>query len=166
MLACDRLLLLLGAPLGPTVAQAQPVITTQPTDLTALAGSVAMFSVTSTGTPPLSFQWRAHLNPTTFTNIPWGTEAVFKLTKVQPTFLRFGVVVMDGLGSNVVSTPLSRLTVVTPPSITPANPTASLFADVTLLATNASTAPLSYQWLFNGVPIAGAATNKLDHRHE
>lgn len=48
-----------------------------------------------------------------------------------------------------------------PPSITPANPTASLFADLTLRATTTSAGPVSYQWFFNGEPIAGEVTNKL-----
>ena len=73
---------------------------------------------------------------------------------------RFAVVVTDVDGFSATSSPLATLTVVTPPTITPANPAASLFADVTLLATNAAPGSLSYQWLLNGAPIAGAVTNK------
>ena len=160
------LLPLLALHLGLAAVVAQPVITNQPQDQTVFAGTTATFSVGATGTPPLSYQWRRYFNSTQFTNLPGATEATLVLTNIQATaVLRFGVVVTDGVSLSKTSS-LARLTVVTPPSITPANPTASLFADVTLLATNASTAPLSYQWLFNGVPIAGAATNKLDHRHE
>src|SRR6185436_13704686 len=35
------------------------------------------------------------------------------------------------------------------------------FADLALLATNASMAPLAYRWLFNGEPLAGATTNNV-----
>ena len=156
-----KLLALLAFHLGLAAVVAQPVITNQPQNQTASAGATAMFTVGATGAPPLSYQWRSHANATTFTNIPWGTEATLVLTNVQPTGRRFAVVVTDAGGLSVTSSPLVTLTVVTPPTITPANPTASLFADVTLLAANGSAAPLTYQWLFNGAPIAGAVTNRL-----
>ncbi len=155
-----KLLPLLALHLGLAAVMAQPVITNQPQNQTAIAGATATFSVGATGTPPLSYQWRSYRNGTDYTNIPWGTEATLTLSNVQPTSLRFGVVVTDGNGLSVISS-LARLTLVTPPSITPTNPTASLFADVTLYATNGSAAPLSYQWLLNGEPIAGAVTNKF-----
>ena len=156
-----KLLTLLALHLGLAAVVAQPVITNQPQNQTNFAGATASFTVGATGAPPLSYQWRAYRS-TSFTNIPWGSDALLSLTNVQPNFFRFGVVVTDGLGLSVTSSPLVTLTVVTPPTITPANPTASLFADVTLVATNNNAvAPRSYQWLFNGEPIAGAVTNKL-----
>src|SRR5438132_7323948 len=71
----------------------QPVITNQPQNQTNIAGTTATFTVGATGTPPLSFQWRSYANATTFTNIPWGTDAALQLTNVQPTSRKFGVVV-------------------------------------------------------------------------
>ena len=155
-----KLLTLLVLQLGLAAVLAQPVITNQPQSQTNFAGATARFTVGATGAPPLSYQWRAYRS-TSFTNIPWGSDALLSLTNVQPNFFRFAVVVTDAGGLSATSSPLVTLTVVTPPSITPANPTASLFADVTLFVTNGPVVPLSYQWLFNGEPIAGAVTNKL-----
>jgi hypothetical protein len=150
---------LLALHLGLAAVTAQPVITNQPQSQTAVAGSSATFSVGATGTPPLSYQWRRHTNSISIGLIPDATNATLVLTNVQPTAHRFSVVVTDGAGLAVTSTPPVQLTVVALPTITPANPTTSLFADMTLVAT--SVAPRSSQWLFNGEPIAGAVSNKL-----
>ena len=141
-------------------AAAQPIITNQPQNQTNIAGTTATFTVGATGTGPLSYQWRSYANSTAFTNIPGATEAQLTLANVQPITRKFAVVVSDANEAAVTSR-LASLTVVFPPTITPAKPTASLFADVTLYATNGSTAPRSYQWLLNGEPIDGAVTNRL-----
>ena len=157
----NKLLALLVLHLGLAAVVAQPVITNQPQNQTNIAGTTAMFTVGATGAQPLSYQWRSHANSSQFTNIPFGTEATLLLTNVQSTSRRFAVVVTDAGSLSATSSPLVTLTAVAPPTITPANPTASLFADVTLLATNVAAGAISYQWLLNGEPIAGAVTNKL-----
>jgi S-formylglutathione hydrolase FrmB len=55
------------------------------------------------------------------------------------------------------------VSVLAQPSISkqPANQTASLFADATFRVTATGTAPLSYQWQFNGAPIEGAVNSFL-----
>src|SRR5258706_365345 len=99
-------------------AWAQPIITNQPQNQTAIAGTTATFTVGATGVQPLSYQWRSHANATTFTNIPFGTEATLVLTNVQPTNRRFAVVVTDSHGLSATSSPLVTLTVVFLPVIT------------------------------------------------
>ena len=141
----------------------QPVITNQPQNQTAIAGATGTFTVGATGTPPLSYQWRNYLNSTTFTNIPFGTEATLSLTNVQLTQRRFGVVVTDG-GSLSVTSSLAILTVLFPPVITQAPTNQSILPGngATLRVTATGTAPLSYQWMFNSptnpIPGATAAT--------
>ncbi len=55
-----------------------PVITTQPTNQTVVAGQTATFSVSASGTQPLSYQWTFDT-----TNIAAGTNATLILTDVQ-----------------------------------------------------------------------------------
>jgi hypothetical protein len=57
----------------------QPMITGQPGNQTVTAGGSAMFTVSATGTAPLSYQWR--LNGT---NLSGGTNSVLNLVNVQP----------------------------------------------------------------------------------
>lgn len=46
-----------------TITGDAPVITTQPASVTVLSGGSASFSVTATGTEPLSYQWNFNTNP-------------------------------------------------------------------------------------------------------
>jgi phospholipase/lecithinase/hemolysin len=151
------LLALIVLHLGLAAAAAQPVITNQPQSQTAIVGATVSFSVGATGAPPLSYQWifRNLGNP-----LPGATNDTLILPNVQASNDgNYRVTITNAAGS--VLSGSARLTVVTPPTITPANPTASLFADVTLLATNVAAGAISSQWLFNGEPIVGAVTNRL-----
>src|SRR6266516_7757426 len=104
-------LLLAGLVLGLIhSAWAQPVITNQPQNQSVVAGTTVTFTVGATGALPLSYQWRSHANASTFTNIPFGTEATLVLTNVQPTIRRFSVVVTNVDGA-ATSSPLVTLTV-------------------------------------------------------
>jgi hypothetical protein len=55
-----------------------PIITTQPTNQTAFVGETATFSVTASGTSPLSYQWSFDT-----TNILGATNVTLTLTNVQ-----------------------------------------------------------------------------------
>ena len=57
-----------------------PSITSQPTNQTVFVGQPASFSVSASGTPPLSYQWRFNT-----TNIVNATNATLTLTNVQLT---------------------------------------------------------------------------------
>jgi CubicO group peptidase (beta-lactamase class C family) len=152
-----RLFTLLALHLGLAAVVAQPVITNQPQNQTAVAGSNATFSVGATGAPPLSYQWRSYANPNSYTNIPWGTEATLLLINVQPTSRRFGVVVTDAGGLSATSSPLVTLTVLPPPTPTITTNPASQFAEpgstVTFRVFATGAAPLSYQWRSNDVNL-------------
>jgi len=138
-----------------TTALAQPIITNQPTWQTNIIGATATFSVGATGAPPLLYQWRKSA-----VGLPGQTNSTLVLTNLQVSQQAIYSVVVSNVGGSVTSSD-ARLYVLTLPTITPANPTASLFADLTLVGTNAPAGPVSYQWLLNGAPIAGAVTNRL-----
>ena len=159
----NKLLTLLAVHLGLAAVLAQPVITNQPQNQTNIAGATAMFTVGATGVPPLSYQWRSHASGTSFTNIPFGTEATLVLTNVQPTQRRFAVVVSDAGGLSATSSPLAQLTVLLPPSITqqPVGQSAEVGDDVAFSVRATGTAPLSFQWLFNGQTLAGQTRSNL-----
>src|SRR5438876_699945 len=81
----------------------QPVITTQPSSLTNIAGTTATFSVEATGTEPLHYQWQFNTlertdetNAIFVTNGAGATSKVATLT-VDPTFTKIttGPIVTD-----------------------------------------------------------------------
>jgi enediyne biosynthesis protein E4 len=139
----------------------QPIITNQPQNQTNIAGSTAMFTVGATSVPPLSYQWRSYANSSSYTNIPWGTEATLFLTNVQPTTRRFGVVVSDAGGS--VTSALAMVTVLVPPTITsqPTSQTVEVGESTTFSVGVTGTSPFHYQWRLNDEDLAGKTNTSL-----
>jgi poly(3-hydroxybutyrate) depolymerase len=144
-------------------AWAQPSITNQPHNQSAVVGTTATFTVGASGAEPLNYQWRSHLSLSSFTNIPFGTEAALVLTNVQPTTRRFAVVVTDSGGLSVTSSPLVTLTVLLPPSITsqPTNGGGDVGGSATFSVGASGAAPLTYQWRWNTNLLAGQTTRTL-----
>ena len=71
-----------------------PTITAQPTNLTVLAGSNALFTAAATGTAPLSYQWRHN-----GTNLPGATDTTLALTNVQSSAAgSYSVIVTNSVG--------------------------------------------------------------------
>jgi hypothetical protein len=134
-----------------------PVIVTQPQSQTVNQGANVTFSVVTTGPGPQTFQWRRNGNAinnatnTTYTrnNVGGGDAGTFT------------VVVSNSSGS-VTSAP-AVLTVRTAPSITTQPQDQSVARDSNVVFTVRATgfAPFSYQWYFNGTPIAGATSSNL-----
>src|SRR5437879_5673916 len=123
----------------------QPVVTTQPSSQTNIAGTTATFSVGAAGTEPLHYQWQFFAS-----DLADKTNASLVLTNVQTgTGGNYSVVVtnVDGAVTSVVAT----LTVWVPPSITrqPTNQSASLGAKITFNVSATGTMPLYYQWRFH-----------------
>lgn len=146
------------------VNQMPPVITQQPKDQLILAGTPATFSVVAEGYGPLTYQWRSY-NPlgTSFTNIPFATNATLILESPQPTTRTFGVVVTDSSALSVTSAPLAKLTVVVPPSFkNPIYDQLGFVGDtVSWTVSAAGSTPLKFQWWWNGAPLAGATRSTL-----
>ena len=143
------------ATLTVNTASVPPSITTQPSSQTVLAGNSVTFSVTAAGTAPLSYQWRFNA-----ANISGATLSSYAKSNVQAGDAgNYSVVVTNVAGSVTSSNAL--LTVNTPPSIT-TQPNGLIVdqgqsATFTVVATGSS--PLSYQWRFNSVNIAGATAS-------
>lgn len=142
-------------------AWAQPVITNQPQNQTAVAGTSATFTVGATGVEPLSYQWRSHVNTSSFTNIPFGTEAALVLTNVEYNTRRFSVVVTDAGGLSATSSPLVFITWLLAITAQPADQIVDAGATVTFTAAAIGTGPLAYQWRFNGADLADQTNRSL-----
>ncbi len=136
-----------------------PSITTQPGNQTVTAGQTAMFSVSATGTAPLSYQWRKNgANITGATSNAYTTPA----TTTADSGSTFSVVVTNSAGSATSNN--ATLTVnaaAVAPSITsqPANQTITAGQMAMFSVSASGTAPLSYQWRKNGLYITGATSS-------
>jgi lysyl endopeptidase len=119
-----------------------PAITAQPQNQTRCVGQSVTFSVTATGTAPLSYQWRKGGG-----NISGATSSSYTIGAVGTGDAgSFDCVVTNGCGSATSSA--ATLTVNTAPSITaqPQSQTRCVGQSVTFSVTATGTAPLSYQW--------------------
>src|SRR3984957_1233316 len=134
-----------------------PSITSQPANQSVSVGQTATFSVTATGTAPLSYQWQKNQ-----VNIPGATSSSFTTpaTTLADSGTSFQVIVTNPISS--VTSNAATLTVNAGggPSITtqPANQTVSVGQTATFSVTATGAAPLSYQWQKNQVNIAGATS--------
>jgi glucose/arabinose dehydrogenase len=97
-----------------TASQA-PRITTHPADQTVPAGRTATFSVTASGTPPLSYQWRKN-----GANIPGATSTTYTTpaTTLADNGAVFDVVVTNAFGSATSNTATLTVTANSAPQAT------------------------------------------------
>ena len=148
-----------AATLTVNAAPVAPSITTQPTSQTITAGQTATFSVTATGTAPLSYQWKK-----SGTTIGGATSSSYT-TPAETTSdngVQFTVVVSNSV-SNVTSNAATLTVNAAPvaPSITtqPASQTITSGQTATFSVAASGTAPLSYQWNKNGTAVSGATSS-------
>jgi hypothetical protein len=153
-------LFVLGAAISftPALGAAQsPVITTQPKSQTAIVGDTVTFSVAATGAAPLKYQWRFNGS-----NLSGATNMTLRLDNVQPAHAgSYSVKVTNPYGTAQSSS--AQLTVNVPALITnqPVSQETVAGATVTFEVKASGTSPLSYQWRYNGTPIAGATSSRL-----
>ena len=132
-----------------------PAITAQPQSLTNTAGTSATFTVAATGTALLRYQWQFNS-----ANIAGATNATLTLNNVQSANAgNYRCVVANAYGSATSST--ATLTVIAPPAITaqPQSRTNNIGTSASFSVTATGTAPLRYQWRFNGANIGGATNS-------
>jgi hypothetical protein len=148
-----------AATLTVNAATVAPSITTQPLSQTIIAGQTATFSVTATGTAPLSYQWRQN-------GVAIGGASSSSYTTPAETTsangTQFSVVVSNSAGS--VTSAAATLTVnaaTVAPSITtqPLSQTIIAGQTATFSVVAAGTSPLAYQWRKNGTAISGATAS-------
>jgi hypothetical protein len=142
-----------SATLTVTAATVAPGISTPPANQTVNVGQTATFSVTATGTAPLSYQWMKN-----GTSISGAISATYTTpaTAATDSGALFAVTVSNTAGT--ITSGNATLTVQVPPSITtpPANQTVNAGQTASFSVVAAGTAPLSYQWQKNNANISGA----------
>src|SRR5207245_1538300 len=145
-----------------------PSISAQPISQTATAGQTASFSVTASGTSPLSYQWNKN-----GTAIGGATSSSYTtpVTTTADNGAQFTVTVSHSAGSvtssNSASSATSNAATLTvnaaavAPSIStqPASQTVPAGQTATFSVTATGTAPLSYQWQKNGTAVSGATSS-------
>jgi hypothetical protein len=142
---------------------APPVITAPPVSQAVTVGSPAAFSVTNSGTAPFTYQWFRGTKPVTA-----ATNSVYSIGNVTTNYAGGYFVVINNFAGSVTSA-VASLTILLPPTITtpPASVALNPGATANLSAVVAGTAPFTYQWLKNGLPltdggkISGSLTSAL-----
>jgi Immunoglobulin I-set domain/Immunoglobulin domain len=138
----------------PTTA---PTILTSPVSASINVGQSVNFSVSASGTSPLSYQWQKNS-----ANIGGATQAVFSIQSAQPVDAGdYRVIVSNSFG-NATST-VADLTVRIPPTILnqPVAATVNIGQAISFSVTVSGTSPFSYQWQREGIDIGGATQAML-----
>lgn len=137
-----------------------PIITGQPAHQTVVSGSTATFVATVTGTAPFNYQWRRN-----GVNLPGANSATLMLSNVTTQDDgSYDLVVTNRVTSVTSST--ARLTVTPapgqpmPPQIlaAPASISVAEGQAANFAVAVSGTGPFSYQWLKNGVALAGGTS--------
>ncbi len=146
-----------AANLTVTAVPVTPVITTQPTARSVIAGGNVTLSVVASSTTPLNYQWRKG-----GTAITGETNANLVFTAVAPSDAgSYDVLVGNAAGATLSSA--AQLTVNTPPAISlqPVSLSAGAGTGVVFTASATGTPSLTYQWSKDGTDISGATTPSL-----
>ena len=152
-----------GSGIAPAITQIQP------SSLTTNQGATVQFTVTATGTPPLTYQWYDPNN-----NLLGSTSNILILSNVQQSQSGQYTVVVNGGYGNPASASASLTIDVGPPQITvdlqPTNVTAYAGDPVTYSVTASGSAPMAFQWYKDGVAVNNATNSSYTFpgiaRHE
>lgn len=134
---------------------AAPVITTQPQNITRVAGESTTLTVVATGDPAPTYQWRRN-----GTAVSGATSASYTITNTQPNHAGTYTVVVSNTSGSVTSSS-AILSVHVPPVITthPQNSTLALGQSATFSVVATGTPTPTYQWRRNGTNITGATSS-------
>ncbi len=135
--------------------QPQTIITTQPAGVLQCKGARAVFRVTATGLGTLTYQWRKNT-----VLYPGATKDSLVIDTVKTTDVGNYTVVVTG-GCNSVTSVIARLDIPPLPTILtqPVSVLRCRNSKIVFKVTTAGT--IGYQWLKDGVPIAGATKDSL-----
>ncbi len=148
------------AALTVTAAEVAPTITAQPQSQSAGAGQNVTFSVTASGNPAPTFQWRKNGSA-----ISGATSASFSIGGVSSgDDGAYSVVVTNAIGSVTSASATLTVTAAQAGSSIVSHPVSRTVApggSVTFSVSAVTTGSASLQWTKNGTAISGATSNSL-----
>lgn len=146
-----------AATLTVNVPAVAPSITTQPVASSVTAGNSASFSVSASGTAPLTYQWSKDGSALT-----GATSSTYSLGSAQLADAGSYTVVVGNTAGSVASNAATLSVTAAPvaPSIStnPQSTTVTTGNSVQFSVVASGTAPLAYQWKKNGTAISGATS--------
>lgn len=155
---------LVGNITGQTPSAPAALLVNNPVQITAplqsqvaLVGGEAVFSVTASGTAPITYQWRRNSAP-----LQGATSATLTLSPITINSAGDYDVVITNTVNSVTSTPVALEVISgTTPRIVgqPASKLAATGAPVEFSVLAVAAPPVKYQWLKNGKPVAGATAS-------
>ncbi|MBL9199276.1 MAG: immunoglobulin domain-containing protein [Opitutaceae bacterium] len=134
-----------------------PTFNTHPASQTAALGSTVTFTAVATGAGTLTYQWLKD-----GAALAGATNATLTITNVQAASLGTYLLVASNTSGPTVSNP-ATLSLTPPPTFTlqPASQSVAPGASATFTAAATGVGPITYQWLRDGGPIAGATAPSL-----
>ncbi|MDB6065277.1 MAG: hypothetical protein JWR26_1485 [Pedosphaera sp.] len=157
-------LLLLGISLCPFRAAALPTaqIAVQPLDIYVSLLGIATFDVTAVSLTTMTFQWTKN-----GTNIPGAVGSIYIISNVQMSDQGTYAVKITNGGGTVVSSNATLTVNNAPPTISsqPQSMAVTNDGSATFSVQAVGTAPLTYQWTFNGTNLSGATSTTLTLTH-
>jgi uncharacterized delta-60 repeat protein len=140
----------------PCQAGPAPIILVQPLSLSVLNLDIASFSVVASSGTTMTYQWYKD-----GASIPGATSAIYSV-RVSLSDQGTYYVKITNAGGTVQSVAVT-LTIVGPPSISvqPVSQLVTQAQTVSLSVQTIANPAASYQWMFNGAPLAGATSSAL-----
>jgi hypothetical protein len=141
---------------GAPIINGPPLIGSQPTNQTVLAGGTAAFAVEAIGSPPLSYQWQHDA-----VAIPGATNQTLVLNNVLPANAGTYRVIISNVFGETASAPATLTVIVQAPVITaqPASQAVLGGGSVALSVTATGVPAPTYQWKRDGADIPGATNS-------
>ena len=144
-----------------TASPTPPLIVGEPQPQAVSVGSTALFSVTAVGTGAMGYQWS--LNNVL---IAGASGPVLTIEEVNASDAgSYTVTVTNAVGTaQSALANLSILSLIVPPAIVaqPYKSAVTLGSPASFTVGASGTGQLSYQWLLNGAPVAGATTATIN----